>query len=275
MTEQLAIELGAHSSAPSVPLAFLEPDRITVDEVPVRIVRRYQRVMSRAIWRPSPGRNLSFVIQHEHILLGIAFLSSPVFNLGVRDTFLDLPKDTAAKGSALRQYADMSVCVASQPIGWHWNLGKLIALLAPTLGDYWHAHYGDRLLGVTTTSLWGKGSQYNRIYKFLGYTKGYGHEHVPDDDYMKMRQTVIADPNRRIRAPRELTNGRMKVIEEYARLTGANVSSSTWHGTLRGVYFHASDTRSQQEVIHAWYSRWGWPRYERTKDLDPPYTTGL
>ena len=82
---------------------------------------------------------------------------------------------------------DVSVCVGAQPIAWHWNLGKLMALLAPTLGDYVETRYpNDKFRGVTTTSLWGLSVQYNRIYKFLGYTKGHGHEHIDDETYRKM-----------------------------------------------------------------------------------------
>lgn len=275
MTEQqLALTL-RESSAPSVPLRLLHPEEISVQAVPVRIVRRYQRVMSRAIWRPSPGRNLSFTIVAGDDLLGIAFLSSPVFNLAVRDGYLGIPKDDGARGERLRHFADLSVCVASQPIGWHWNLGKLVALLATTLGPYWEHRYGDALEGITTTSLWGKSSQYNRIYKFLGYTKGYGHEHVPEKDYREMRRFVVASPESPVNNPRELTNGRMKVIEEFARLHGQSSTRATFHGTERGVYYSPVTTAPPAQVIADWYARWGLPRYERTKDSEPPYLTGL
>lgn len=259
---------------PSVPLAFIEPESVRVLPVPNHLLRRYQRGMSRAVWRPSPGRNLSFFVTHGDITIGIAFLASPVFNLGCRDKHLALPTEHDEKGSALRSYADLSVCVASQPIGWHWNLGKLIALVAPTLGDFWFDAYGDELRGITTTSLWGKGSQYNRIYKFLGYTVGYGHEHVDDDRYQEMHDRVF-DGTERIKRPHYLTNGRMRVIQEYARLEGDDVNRSVFHGNKRGVYYHeAVDPLLRKNVISAWYERWGLPRYERTRGVRPPYTTG-
>jgi hypothetical protein len=125
--------------------------------------------MSKAIWRPAPGRKLGFLVVQDDALLSLIFLASPVIRLKVRDErlFPDAGKDFNY-GLAMRSYMDMSVCVASQPIAWHWNLGKLMALIAPTLGDFVNARYPDDLFrGVTTTSLWGNSSQYNRIYKHL------------------------------------------------------------------------------------------------------------
>jgi hypothetical protein len=131
----------------------------------------------------------------DESILGLIFLASPVIRLSARDEYL-FPEsyrrqhlDAKGKfnyGLATRNYMDMSVCVGAQPIGWHWNLGKLMALIAPTLTDYVEARYPDKFLGVTTTSLWGKSVQYNRIYKYLGLTKGHGHEHIDDKTYQGM-----------------------------------------------------------------------------------------
>jgi hypothetical protein len=62
-----------------------------------------------------------------------------------------------------------------------------MALLAPTLGDFVEARYPhDKFKGVTTTSLYGKSVQYNRIYKYLGLSKGHGHEHISEERYQEM-----------------------------------------------------------------------------------------
>jgi hypothetical protein len=232
--------------------------------------------MSKAVWRPSPGRKLAFLIHANVGLIGLVFLSSPIINLKARDEYLNLPKDPSERGRALRSYCDMSGCVATQPFGWHWNGGKLIALLATTLGDAWTERYGDELKGVCTTSLWGRGSQYNRIYKFLGYTKGYGHQHISDDEYAKMlewmRDNDVPIPSSRFG---EGSNPRMRRIAAYRKASG-DKSITLMHGEKRGIYYRDATSSSDRESIIAhWYERWGLPRYERTMHDDPPYTDGL
>ena len=258
----------------STPLFFCEPDKIRVQRVGVTPIVHLQREMSRVRWNASPGRKMGFVVLHEDSLLGIGFLTSPVFCLTARDEFLNLPKDNTEKGRILRGYADLSVCVGAQPFAWHWNAGKLIASLATTLGDFWRESYGDELVGLTTTSVWGRGSQYNRLWKFLGYTKGYGHVHVPDHVYWKMIDWM--KKNGVERTPRAQSHRRMRNIGRFRRAVNGNTPLHDFHGEKRGIYYApAVSSEQRSEVIHAWYERWGLPRYERTKDQEPPYTTGL
>jgi hypothetical protein len=220
---------------------------------------------------------LGFLIVQDDALLGLIFLASPVIRVAVRDKFLFPGADKDFNyGLALRSYMDMSVCVASQPIGWHWNLGKLAALIAPTLGNFVNARYPDDLFkGVITTSLWGRSSQYNRIYKFLSYTRGHGHAHINDEIYHKMLDYLRA---RDIPIPScNFSNGsnpRMRRIAAYRKASGDTVTLQ--HGHVRGVYYHPAVPPDQRPaVIQNWYERWGLPRYERTKNEVPPYQSGL
>lgn len=232
--------------------------------------------MSKAKWRPAPGRKLGFMVMHGEDLLGIIFLASPVINMGARDSALGLPANPSEKGKALRNYADISVCVPAQPFGWHWNGGKLIALLASTLGDFWQERYGEELKGVVTTSLWGRGVQYNRVYRFLGYTKGYGHEHISEERYQEMMQWM-RDNNHEIPSARfgAGSNPRMRRIMAYRKASG-DKDIKLIHGQQRGVYYHeAIDPLLRRQVIQDWYERWGLPRYKRTKNQTPPYFDGL
>lgn len=259
----------------TTPLAMIDPDTVRVMTVSSGVMASYQRRMSKAIWRPAPGRKLGFIVMQGDALLGLIFLASPVIRLSARDDYLfpDAPKGFNY-GLATREYMDMSVCVASQPIAWYWNLGKLMALIAPTLGDYVRARYPDEFKGITTTSLWGRSVQYNRIYKFLGYTKGSGHEHIGDEEYNKMTEYLRernALPGNRFG---DGANSRMRRISAYFKMTGDKRTLT--HGKKRGVYYHpAVPPEQRQAVIQAWYERWGLPRYERMKDQTPPYETGL
>jgi hypothetical protein len=254
----------------------LDWTRITVRKVTAGELAKLQPQMSKAVWRPAPGRKLGFLIEYDNLILGLAFLASPVINMSDRDSALGLPKDPSERGKALRNYADLSVCVANQPFGWHWNGGKLVALLATTFGDFWKEQYGDDLIGITTTSLYGKGSQYNRVYKFLGYTKGFGHEHISDSEYLEMMNWLRANnfevPSSKFGSG---SNPRMRRISAYRKASG-DKSRTLVHGKKRGIYYHvANDPAKRDEVIKFWFERWGKPRFERTKNEVPPYYDGL
>jgi len=255
------------------PLVYIDPAEISVERIPQSEMVVMQSASSKATWRPAPGRKNSYAVKHAGSTIGLMFLASPVINLGVRDSFLNLPKD--GKGYALRRVADMSVCVGLQPLAWHWNIGKLVALLASSkeIADDWAERYGDTLEWITTTSLYGHGSQYNRAYKFLGYTKGYGHAHISDEEYAAMlawmRANGVDVPSSAFGAG---SNPRMRRIAAYQRAQGQTVS--LMHGNKRGVYIHKARDGSVAEIAGKWFERWGLPRYLRTKDAEPPYSDG-
>lgn len=261
----------------SVSIGRFIPSKVKVLETDVTSLWRAQSVMARAPWRPCPGRKMPFYVIHGGDLLGLIFLSSPVINLGARDEYLGLSSDPSEKGVELRQYADLSVCVPVQPFGWEWNGGKLLALLATTMGDFWRRKYGDELLGITTTSYFGRGSLYNRIFRHLGYTKGFGHEQVSDEEYARMMEW-LADEKIPIRASRHHagSNFRMRRIAQYRKESGetsprGNIEN---HGNKRAIYYHPTTTLSVEEQVEAWLERWGSRRRKATQGKVPPYTHG-
>ena len=286
----------------STPLMEIDPAMVRVLSTSSGVLADYQRRMSKAVWRPAPGRKLGFLVTHGNHLLGLIFLASPVIRLSARDDYLfPEAKDWTGPGRfpygiRTKEYIDMSVCVGAQPLAWHWNLGKLLALLAPTLGDYVTNRYLDEFKGVTTTSLWGRSTQYNRVYKFLGYTKGFGHEQVGDVEYEKMLVYLrglcdhpgescpdVSDgkgvaPVARCKVPGarfgQGANARMRRILAYRKESGDD-TVTMYHGKKRGVYYHPAVSPDQRAaVVQGWLSRWGLPRYLRTKDQAPPYQDG-
>jgi hypothetical protein len=250
------------------------PEDVAVERATLGQIRTYQGRMGKGsgVWKPSPGRQLPMVVKIRGQMVGLLLLSSTVLNLKARDAYLDLPKDPSEKGTALRSYMDLAVAIGAQPIAWHWNIGKLIALLAPTLTDEYFAKFGDQLLGVTTTSLWGKSSQYNRVYEHLGYTGGHGYMHIPVAERARMKQW-LADNHPEVLIT--MKPGPMYMVDMYCRKSG-DLTWTTLHGRKRGIYYHeAVPTASRAAVIDAWWWRWGYPRYLRTKDQQPPYQDGV
>jgi len=258
------------------PLVEIDPAEISMSRISVGELFSMLKHLSKATTRPAPGRKFAFAVWHKDELIGVMGFSSPVINLSVRDNYLNFPSDPSERGFALKQYVDLSTCVGVQPISWYWNIGKLIAMLAVSspVSAYYQYQYADSLVGVTTTSLNGRGSQYNRIYKFLGYTKGYGHEHVSDEEYQNMLQWM-RDNN--IEIPSSSfgsgSNPRMRRIAAYNKARG--IKTNLKHGKQRGVYYSPCEGKSVEHVVDAWYNRWGKPRYERTLNQEPPYNTGL
>lgn len=168
-TQTLFVESG--NSPPMVPTSSLQistpclrifPENIRVLPVPMNVIVQYQKAMACCKWKPAWGHKLGFLVVHGDALLGILALVSPVIRLTARDEYL-FPEAKLGPaftgdpqfhfnkkgelvfdyGSALRSYMDMSVCVAAQPIGWHWNIGKLLAMIATTLGDFVEERYPD------------------------------------------------------------------------------------------------------------------------------------
>ena len=80
-----------------------------------------------------------------------------------RDNFIGWDEKERLRG--LKHLAVVSTCVSSQPLGFNFLGGKLLAALCTTetIRDLWKEKYGDTLIGLTTTSLFGQFSQYNSI----------------------------------------------------------------------------------------------------------------
>jgi len=126
----------------------------------------------------NPGRNLKFNVRDKKTnkILGQISVGSDVTSLGVRDAYIGWSRDDRFKKGKLNNTAIATTIVSTQPLGYNFLGGKLIACMAtsPVVRDAWESKYGDRLIGVGTTSLYGVHSQYNGIphFKTLGESKG-------------------------------------------------------------------------------------------------------
>jgi len=255
-------------------LRYMEPNEITLERITQREMVVFQRESSKITWRPSPGRHLFYVLTHSQDIIALIAMSSPVMNMKRRDIFLGLPcHDMRRKGLELRHYLDLSVCVGIQPLAWHWNIGKLAAMVAPTLGLQYKEKYGSDLKGVVTTSVWGRSSQYNRVYHHIGFSSGMGSEHVSNNEIKVMREAL-----KRANIKVTWKHSRMGTISAYRTKILGRISESRrslTHGHKRAIYYHPSVNYPWQEAVKMWYVRWGYPRYERTKSETPPYQDGV
>ena len=174
----------------------------------------------------------------------------------------------------------MSTCVSLQPFGFNFNGGKLLASLAfsKEILNYFKEKYYEPLLGITTTSLYGKSIQYDRLkcLKYLGNTKGFSSYKVPSEvtkicnDYLKKEYGYNYDLKKKfiilqktfdiLNLPKEdILKDCPKGIyfgftyPESKKLLKSNVSELT-NLTINNI-------KSAQEIYNWWINRWAEQRF--------------
>ncbi len=211
------------------------------------LVRRLIHTME---FTANPGRNVKFYVKDKVSgkILGIICLGSDVTSLGARDTFIGWSKDNKFKDGKLKHTSIGTTICCAQPLGFNFLGGKLVAALVTSsvVRDAWKKLYGQTLVGLSTTSLYGIHSMYNSIplWKTLGSSSGkialkpddstyeVWHEWLKEnqkDEYL--RQTTqkegVAGPP---------TGVKQKVINMIFRAVG--VKPSTYqHGFKRGIFY--------------------------------------
>ncbi len=129
------------------------------------------------------GRNLNYLIKDKNTgtFLGIICISSDFLDLTPRDNYIGWSREKKTQGRMINHTAIGSTIVPIQPLGFNYVGGKLLALLclSDEIQKRWKELYGDVLVGVTTTSLYGKNkagglSQYDGLkhWKKMGFTEG-------------------------------------------------------------------------------------------------------
>ncbi len=126
----------------------------------------------------NPGRNVKINVKDRTSgkLLGQISLASDVTAMAVRDNFIGWTKDNKFVDGKLNNTTIASTIVCTQPLGYNFLGGKLIAMMTtvPEVRNYWKEKYKNVLIAVGTTSLYGIHSQYNGIplFKTLGESAG-------------------------------------------------------------------------------------------------------
>jgi hypothetical protein len=129
------------------------------------------------------GRNLNFVVRDKPTkkYLGVICISSDFLDLTPRDNFIGWSRELKTQGAMINHTAIGSTIVPLQPLGYNYVGGKLLALLclSDPVQELWEKLYGDKLVSVTTTSLYGKTkagglSQYDNLdyWQPMGFTAG-------------------------------------------------------------------------------------------------------
>lgn len=193
-------------------------------------------------FRRSPGRNNYFIVRNEYDgkNLGVIDVAADFLSLGARDKHVGWDMDTRKIRN--RNIANISICVPTRNFGFNLSGGKLLTMLAASeeVGNHWEDKYGDKLLGLTVTSLYGKSVQYNKLdyFKFLGKTKGQGTAQIPDEIYKECRK-VVENFEGKILGGRFTTgkNSRINILRKACEHLDIDAKILTTHGLQRGIYW--------------------------------------
>jgi len=218
----------------------------TQDEVDWLMLRIFSHTME---FDQNPGRFVKFLVYDEVSgkYLGAVSLGSDVIAITCRDEWIGWDKDTKLKGK-LNNSAIGTCIMATQPFGYNFLGGKLVASLLTTsvVADAWEKLYNNKLAGLTTTSLYGGHSMYQRIpfWKEMGLSKG-AISIKPDDDvydvwHQYVKEHMKDEYDRKIRS-KDTTSGpvtgiKQQILSIIYRAVGVSASKYK-HGFERGVYY--------------------------------------
>lgn len=206
------------------------------------------RILTHSLhWKQNVGRNLKYIVTDEVSgrYLGLITIASDVVSIQSRDEKIGWNNDDKFKQKKINNSAIASTIVPTQPLGYNFLGTKLIASLCTSqqIRDDWENEYGDKLVGLTTTSLFGSKSAYNGIrwWKKMGTTEGkmllspsekhykFWHNWLKEnfDGYDSLIKTeggtIVSGP-------------KQKIINKMFQLLGIT-PTNYYHENNRGVYY--------------------------------------
>lgn len=233
----------------------LQPKVIVVSDKSSELLWTTLRVYcSTAEYNQAPGRFIKFLMVDDisDKILGIASIASDVISISDRDKFIGWNPEDKLKYKMLKYSAIGTTIVPTQPFGSNFLGGKLVAAMVTSdvIRNEWETQRGEcmpcKLVGMTTTSLYGSFSMYNSLkwWKSVGESKGkipikpqekyYKEWHdwlkkEHEDEYNKMmtQKEGIAGP---------VTGAKMRVLSMIFKYAGIK-QSSYYHEHARGVYY--------------------------------------
>ena len=210
-----------------------------------------RKLISSMEFTANPGRNVKAFVKDRVSgkLLGVISLGSDVTSLGVRDKFIGWSKDNKFKDGKLNNTAIGTSIVPTQPLGFNFLGGKLIAALttSPIFRSEWETKYNNTLVAVGTTSLYGASSQYNGIPHFKTLGESAGKVNIkPDDYYYNMFHKWLKETHSEwyknniddavLDKSGPVSGVKQKIIGKIFKECG--IKNDTYHhGFKRGVYF--------------------------------------
>ena len=233
----------------------LQPKVVVVDESQERFWTTLRVYCSTAEYNQAPGRFIKFLMVDDVSgqILGIASIASDVISISDRDKFIGWTPEDKLVHKMLKHSAIGTTIVPTQPFGSNFLGGKLVAALVTSgvVRNEWENQTRGvskrcKLVGMTTTSLYGGFSMYNSLkwWKSVGmskgkipikpYEKGYENWHGWLKQHMKKEYDEAMTQKENVSGP--VTGAKMRVLSLIFK--ACKIKQSDYcHGYERGVYY--------------------------------------
>lgn len=218
----------------------------------------------------NPGKIIRFLVKeiHSEKYIGIIALGDDVIRIQDRDKEIGWDKENQYKN--IKNILNIWCCVGLQPISFNYNIGKLLCSLcfSKEVIEAFKNKYNCKIAAITTFGVNGRAPQYEclKCIRHIGYTKGYGTQHLPRNLYLKAIQlfrekgysiTGSTMKNWRfifnkLQIPNILLKNSM-IRGVYIGYT-SNDSKKYLQGTVDKFEYNL---KSVDEITELWKKRWG------------------
>ena len=227
-------------------IIFVDPDNETLS-VDWLMIRIFVHTMP---FDQSPGRFLKFLVRDKVTgqYLGATSIASDVISINVRDQYIGWTTENKLNQGLLNHSAIGSCIMSTQPFGYNFLGSKLVASLvvSSAVRKKWEELYDSKLVGMTTTSLYGTKSFYNGVIYWRKCGASSGKISIkPDDKYYNyfhhyVKKEYAAEYEKKMTQKEgvsgPVTGAKQRVIDMIFRHLKIRQSNYT-HGYLRGVYY--------------------------------------
>jgi len=241
------------------------------------------------------GRNLKFMVRDKDTkkYIGIVTIGSDIYGCSDRDAAIGWTKEQHTKHLSL--LVNIWGCVALQPIGFNYNIGKLLASLCFTreVLDKFKEKYGETPACITTFGAFGISAQYERLpyLKRVGKTKGYNCNGITEELYMKACR-IYCDVFETTKICAR--GGRLDNLKTILRWLNIPTSLIKENGTKRSIYVGFTSPNAREflrsgdgtytlpndttiptvtSIVEWWKQRWAKQRYSHLLDTNRIQTT--
>jgi hypothetical protein len=239
------------------------------DEELYRIYKNFMLFTSSALQNNYPGRKMSFLVENSNTgkFLGMITIAGDIGSLSARDNFIGWSNNHKYKNKRINNLMNAQVLVPLQPFGYNCLGGKLLARIVVT--DYfrnaWKEKYGDTVVGVTTTSLYGSFCQYTglKFWKNLGTTSGKVPIELPE---IVLTNWKVKYPP--VKKSDNVTSDRYKdeLMKKICKDLGINYKL-IYHGIHRGIHY-VSLYKNSNEFLQCKIKESELELIQELKDLD-------
>ena len=200
----------------------------------------------------TPGRFIKLLITDGNVddprYLGVVSISSDVIAITDRDNYIGWTSENRLEDKKLAHSAIGSCIMSTQPFGYNFLGGKLVAALVTSskIRELWKQLYDQTLVGITTTSLYGSYSMYNSLKWWHKCGSSAGKMMIkPDDSVYEVWHQWLKDNKSQeyneamtqkegVSGP--VTGAKNRVISMIFQQLGIKTTDYQ-HGYERGVYY--------------------------------------